>query len=368
MNTAVSAVEDLARRVFSEHADPQQLLLQGDETWRSNLASVLEETGLSQAFVAEAFGGAGVSGLDVGRICVCAGESAVTYPLVELLLVHRLAAMADLKIDAATTTLAPARLNDLMCIDDDGRVCGDIHRITLSPEHQSVLVLAEHESGCQAAVLTLDDCVVHQATTVSREVRCSLRIDATTPDGLATLPSGTASAAILAGAVLRSCQMVGALRKSLELARDYALDREAFERPISKFQAVQHQLARMAGETAGLEAAALQAATHLEGVFEGSAAAWQAGVCAKIKAGSAAREGARIAHQVFGAIGFTREHVLHRYTNALLSWRDDYGSETDWARRLGNAVLQHGGDEFWPRMTAPQESFADRIRQLEAQG
>ena len=61
---------------------------------------------------------------------------------------------------------------------------------------------------------------------------------------------------------------------------------------------------------------------------------------AKIRCGEAAAEGAAIAHQVHGAIGFTKEHVLHRFTLRMLSWRDDFGSESYWAAELGGMVAR----------------------------
>ena len=58
----------------------------------------------------------------------------------------------------------------------------------------------------------------------------------------------------------------------------------------------------------------------------------------RFAAAEAATEGAAIAHQVFGAIGFTQEHVLHRFTLRMLSWRDDFGNESYWAAELGKHV------------------------------
>jgi alkylation response protein AidB-like acyl-CoA dehydrogenase len=73
---------------------------------------------------------------------------------------------------------------------------------------------------------------------------------------------------------------------------------------------------------------------------------------AKIRSAEAAQEGAAIAHQVHGAIGFTNEHILHRYTLRMLSWRDDFGNESHWAVELGNRVCARGADEFWPLVAA----------------
>ena len=69
---------------------------------------------------------------------------------------------------------------------------------------------------------------------------------------------------------------------------------------------------------------------------------------AKIRCAEAAEKGAAIAHQVHGAIGFTIEHILHRYTLRALAWRDDFGNESHWAVELGKMVAAHGADELWP--------------------
>ena len=71
---------------------------------------------------------------------------------------------------------------------------------------------------------------------------------------------------------------------------------------------------------------------------------------AKIRVGEAATEGAAIAHQVLGAIGFTQEHTLHRFTRRLWGWRDDFGSESVWAVKLGNLVAAKGADGLWPML------------------
>ena len=71
-------------------------------------------------------------------------------------------------------------------------------------------------------------------------------------------------------------------------------------------------------------------------------------VAAKIRCSEAAEKGGAIAHQVHGAIGFTIEHILHRYSLRALSWRDDFGSESYWAVELGKRVAARGADELWP--------------------
>ena len=56
---------------------------------------------------------------------------------------------------------------------------------------------------------------------------------------------------MLMGAVARSVETAGALEAILALTVRYANERVAFERPIAKFQAIQHNLARLAGRGRG---------------------------------------------------------------------------------------------------------------------
>jgi acyl-CoA dehydrogenase len=120
-----------------------------------------------------------------------------------------------------------------------------------------------------------------------------------------------------------------------------------FGRPLGKFQAIQMELAEMAGEVTAVTAltdAAVQALERNENVVLAAAAA-------KVRAGAAVEVVARLAHQVHGAIGFTQEHKLHHLTRRLWSWRDEAGSELAWSRVLGAGLLAGGGDGLWPALT-----------------
>jgi acyl-CoA dehydrogenase len=71
----------------------------------------------------------------------------------------------------------------------------------------------------------------------------------------------------------------------------------------------------------------------------------------KVIANTAATEAARAAHQAHGAIGMTREYRLHQFTRRLWSWRSEFGSEGEWARRLGERVISAGADALYPAIT-----------------
>ena len=122
----------------------------------------------------------------------------------------------------------------------------------------------------------------------------------------------------------------------------FANDRVQFGRPIGKFQAIQHQLAVLASETAAARAAssaACIAADSRQAVFEIAVA--------KARSGEAAGIGSKIAHATHGAIGFTYEHALHFTTRRLWSWRAEFGAETVWRDRLGRSALDRGAENLW---------------------
>jgi alkylation response protein AidB-like acyl-CoA dehydrogenase len=156
----------------------------------------------------------------------------------------------------------------------------------------------------------------------------------------------------LMGATVRASQMSGALAAILERSVAYANERVAFERPIAKFQVIQHNLARLAGESAAALAASGSAADAIANATAFDEAVFLEVASAKIRVGEAAGEGAAIAHQIYGAIGFSAEHALHRFTQRLWAWRDDFGSESAWALELGQRVAAKGADALWPLLAA----------------
>jgi acyl-CoA dehydrogenase len=142
-------------------------------------------------------------------------------------------------------------------------------------------------------------------------------------------------------------QLAAAMEMVLAWTVQYAQERVQFGRPLARFQAIQMQLAEMAGEVSAVGAltdAAVQALDRGENVVLAAAAA-------KVRAGAAVEAVARRAHQVHGAIGFTQEHKLHHLTRRCWSWRDEAGSELVWSRVLGAGLLAGGPDGLWPALT-----------------
>jgi len=55
---------------------------------------------------------------------------------------------------------------------------------------------------------------------------------------------------------------------------------------------------------------------------------------------------------VHGAMGFSQEYALQRFTRRLWTWRDDFGPEAWWAGWLGRRVAAAGAGRLWPALTA----------------
>lgn len=154
-------------------------------------------------------------------------------------------------------------------------------------------------------------------------------------------------------ALMRSASMAGAMQGALDLTLAYTQEREQFGRPLARFQAIQHHLSDIACETAAASAAVEMASDALRSDPHCGGETLEQIAIAKIRCGQAASRVAAAAHQAHGAMGFTREYALGRYTRRLWQWQDEFGSETEWSVRLGHAVLADTEPALWPRISAP---------------
>jgi hypothetical protein len=136
--------------------------------------------------------------------------------------------------------------------------------------------------------------------------------------------------AVAAGQRAVSHELIGASRTMLELAREHALERIQFGRPIAQFQAVRHRLA--------------ETLVAIEAADAALAAAWDdgsplaAGV-AKALGGRSARTAARHCQQVLAGIGFTTEHDLHRFVRRVVVLDAVLGDSRTLTRGLGRDLL-----------------------------
>ena len=130
-------------------------------------------------------------------------------------------------------------------------------------------------------------------------------------------------------------EAVGIAQKALELGVEYVSQREQFGKKIGTYQAVSHPLADTYVETELARSLAYWAAWC---VAEDDEQAPVAVASAKAQAAETAVAACERSIQVHGGIGFTWEHVLHRYYKRA-QWIDAFGGHAASQRAVVAAAL-----------------------------
>ncbi len=289
--------------------------------------------GFPLLLVPEARGGIGGDWGDAFAVLQVAGGAALAQPLAEAMLAAHLLARAGLaqppgltSIGSGGGSLGGAAFTGFVAAVPWGRAA----------DHVLATVDVEAE---EPQMLLLPRGRVTEGESPAGEPRD--RLDYA---GAAAVVIGPADHALYA-AFLRVGQVAGALAAALALATAHAETRVQFGKPLARLQAVQQSLAVLAEEVAAVTMAGAAAAAALDrggGALEMMAA--------KLRANMAVHRGVALAHQVHGAIGFTRDYPLHRLTRRLMGWRSDFGGDS-WAELLGDMALSEPGAALWADIT-----------------
>jgi acyl-CoA dehydrogenase len=336
----------------------EPFVLTAERRWDAGLWAALAEAGLTGVGLPEEAGGSGGDLADAVAIVATLAKGAGAVPVAEQLLVAGpalIAADLDLPSPEQPLTFAVADAVTVHPVDNgDGpgrfTLNGTVTDLAWAGVATHVAVLAPAPAGIDGAVLGLIDASGLPATdafNLAGEPRGSLVLDEAPASG-ALLTEAQAGEVRARYALARAVQLAAAMEQVLAWTVQYAGERHQFGRPLGKFQAIQMELAEMAGEVTAVTALTDAAVQALD---RGSADVVLAVAAAKVRAGAAVEVVARLAHQVHGAIGFTQEHKLHHLTRRLWSWRDEAGSDLAWARVLGAGLLADGPDGLWPRLT-----------------
>jgi acyl-CoA dehydrogenase len=138
-------------------------------------------------------------------------------------------------------------------------------------------------------------------------------------------------------AVLFAFEQLGGADRTLEMARDYALDRIAFGRPIGSFQAIKHILADM------YVSATLARSNCYYGAWAlstNSSELAEAAAGARISATEAFQHCSKQNIQVHGGMGFTWEFDCHLYYRRSAALALALGSRSYWEDQLIDRMRQ----------------------------
>lgn len=326
-------------RLLGREVTRERLIAVEQGTFDTPLWQSLEELGITLALVPEDAGGVGLGWEDAEPALRAAGSWAAPVPLAETLVAGWALGLAG--IDNPGGPLAVS--DGIFQLDHQGRLSGEDGLVPWIAHCSHLVTVAERDGERFIALIRGADLQLTSVETLARIPSARVVASTVAPAALAPAPLAGELGLKPALAAARAVQMAGILDRLLALCVEYGNTREQFGKPIGKFQAIQHLIADLAAQAAAAQVAGLYACRQLDrGNGEHGAAV------AKARTGQAASRGAESAHQVFGAIGFTDEHILHYYSRRLWQWRDEAGSEHWWAERLGRQLLAAPGMQLWP--------------------
>jgi acyl-CoA dehydrogenase len=306
----------------------------------------LEDLGFVSLTVPEELGGAGGTLRDAAVIVREAASASAAIPAAEtLFLAGPLLTASQTALPAGILTVATGDITAEPAPGGSWRLTGTAARVPWLRSAAHVLVLAQTQRGPAVTVISTGHrgLQLSGGSNLAGEQRDRLVLNGIDVPEISPLPTGDWQEELrLYGAAARAVQMAGAARAVLESTARYVNERVQFGRPLGGFQAVQQQLAQLAGAVVTVEVTAdaavlsLSRNAHDQELIVASA---------KSEASALARPIAAIAHQLHGAIGFTREHRLGSHTTRLWSWRDEYGNELYWRRRSADLVMRSG--DLW---------------------
>jgi acyl-CoA dehydrogenase len=315
---------DSVSAVFQDHATPAAVRRAQEAGLDRLLWQHLVDGGFDRALAPEATGGSGLAMRDVAGVLQACGRFAAPVPLGEAMVAHAVAAACEAELPEGVFTAATARVE------------GDAIRATAVPWGASSDWVFAVEPGRRAFILPVGAAQAsqHPGLGACNEADMQWRHQ----DAHAELAMPADLDWHATGACLRTAQIAGALDAVLEMTLRYAGERSQFGRPLAKFQAIQQQLAVLAEDAFAARMAAAVACDSAATLPDPTIAA-----AAKVVASAAAARSCGIAHAIHGAMGITAEHDLQLYTRRLLAWRMQYGSEQQWATRVGASLLGDSG-------------------------
>ncbi len=188
----------------------------------------------------------------------------------------------------------------------------------------------------------------HVGENAAGEPRDDLRLEAT-PAVLLSEFDAPHGPLFFIAALARAIQMASLGEAVLTMCLSHASTRTQFGQPIARFQAVQQQLATLACQVAAAQCSVHVASREVDRVALSALdiRARMAISTAKIQAGKLAESAIATGHAIHAAMGYTREHPLHRFTRRLMSYRAELGHERVHARLLGERITARGADVLW---------------------
>src|SRR6185437_14456471 len=263
-------LQDQVRRYLAEHCTREAVraILEGPEPYDRALYKGLAELGVLGAAIPEAYGGVGLSSLELclmaeelGRVVAPVPVASSIYLCAEFLLLagteaQKQAWLPKLASGEAVGTFAMAegagrvRQKDIRATFAGGKLTGAKTAVPDGSVADVAVVLAKAAGGPQLVLVDLAGPGVTRHAQESIDPTrdyAKLMFDNVSGEPLGAAGDGWALAERVMdrAAILMAFEQVGGADRALAMARDYALERMAFGRQIGSFQAIKHMLADM---------------------------------------------------------------------------------------------------------------------------
>jgi alkylation response protein AidB-like acyl-CoA dehydrogenase len=288
-------IKDTARSFLSSRFKPEKVReLAEAGTYDDALWRELCELGWPGIAIGEEHGGQGLGMVELTILCEEIGHACAPLPFLSN-------AAAGLVIEEAGPDSQKERWLPGIASGEGRGAFGD-------PD-----VLIDGEGAACAVNYGTDDAVrVVDLGDVSLEpldlIDATRRYSRPLSDGVGEAVEGDFSGATARVLVAVAADLVGVAQRAMEMAVEYAKEREQFERPIGAYQGVSHQCARMLYDVEEARSLTYFAAWAADAEPESVPLA---AAMAKARASDAAWDVTKASIQVHGGIGFTWEHDLH---------------------------------------------------------
>lgn len=339
-----------ARNLLAERTPYDRLrkLIDGGAEWDEPLWRELAEMGFLGAAIPEEFGGLGMTELDSGVIAEELGRANAAVPFFSSIVMAadaiRLAGSAEQKAQWLPKLASGEVVACFAHAEGPGPVlgarvalAGGVVNGTKTPVADAgIAAIAVVQAGNGLALVQLDQPGVTRTRLESfDQLRPHYRIDfaGAAAQALPGANAGIISTLLDRAAVQAAFESVGAADACLKMARDYAMERQIFGRPLAGFQAIKHKLADLAVAVELARSNAYFAAWAAQSSPDDLPAA---AASARLSGIKAFEMGARENTQVHGGIGYTFEANCHFYYRRERLLAVNIGNRGFWADRLLN--------------------------------
>ena len=349
-------LRDQARKFLTDKSPPEAVrrILDGDEPFDRNLWREFANMGWLGAAIPEAYGGSGLGHLELCVIAEELGRSLAPTPFASSVYLASEALMLagteeqkqgylpDLAGGEAIWCLAlsegrrPATAANIAATVSEGRLSGEKIPVVDGDVADRAVVVAAESGGVGLFIVDLNGPGVERRSVETIDPtrsQAAIQFDGAAAERLGDAGDGWPMVERLLerAAVLVAFEQVGGAQAALEMAREYALGRFAFGRPIAGYQAIKHRMADMYIQ---IELARSNAYFGAWALSTDAAELPVAAATARVSASEAYHFASKENIQIHGGMGFTWEFDCHLYYRRARQLALALGSQRRWKDRL----------------------------------